>query len=112
MRTVFEGLLVRYGQRVWVSRPDGEAVFTRAFVQPVLGRGQETPQGTPTPLGIAAERQYRYLGSPDIPLAEGDRVEALGRRFRVRAAEPVAVGEECSHWWALLTVDDEEDTCE
>jgi len=104
------GLMARYGQPVAVIRGDGETILTRAFVQPVLGRGQDTPQGTPTPLGVAAERRYRYLGS--LPLAAGDRVEALGRRLRVQAAEPVEIGGRCSHWWALLTVDDREDGCE
>ena len=110
MTALVKRLADQYGQDAVIFRRDGAAVEGKAFVQPVLGRGQEVPQRTPTPLGLAEERRYRYLGN--MPLEAGDRVEALGRRFSVRAAEPVHVGGTCSHWWALLAVDDEEDACE
>ena len=110
MKELIRRLLVQYGQAAVIIRRDGTRVETKAFVQPVLGRGQEMPQRSPTPLGMAEERRYRYIG--DVELEMGDRVEALGRRFFVRVAEPVRMGDDHTHWWAMLAVDDEEDACE
>lgn len=109
IRRITGGLLRRYGQAVVLYRKGSAPQEGRAFVQPVLGRGQETPQERPTALGTAAERRHRYIGL--LALEAGDRVEALGRAFRVRAAEPVFFGGKCVYWWALLETEDEEDTC-
>ena len=105
-------LMNRYGQETVIAAANGAVWRGRAFVQPVLGRGQETPERTPTPLGVAQERKYRYIGPPEAALSRGDGVEAMGRRFLVRAAEPVYVGDQVNHWWALLDTADEEEDCQ
>lgn len=104
-----ERLAARHGQAAVLVRDGAEPRWVRAFIQPVLSRGQEEPQETPTPLGTARGRRWRYLGPAAV--AAGDRVEALGRRFRVRAAEPVEPGKGCAHWWAMLEEEDREDDC-
>lgn len=105
---VLERLLSRYGQVVTVTGADGIPQEGRAFVQPICETGETALQVCPTPLGTRRGDQYRYLGSPNLPLAAGDSVSALGLSFRVQTAQPIRVGETLSHWWAVLRVRGEE----
>ena len=103
-RALLDTLLRRYGQSVTVTDRDGAQTDTRAFVQPILERGETDLQVHPTPLGTRRGDRYLYLGAVEVPLRAGDQVEGLGLTFRVQTAQPIRVGDEISHWWAILRV--------
>ena len=98
----FARVLARYGQNVRVytpSEPEGKAL--RAFIQPMRERG--TDPSVPSPLGEVKQDRFLYFGPPEPVLDEDSRVEMGGECFRVRAAQPVYVGQGLSHWWAVLS---------
>lgn len=104
MAAEFAGILARYGQDVTVYSakiPEGERI--RAFFQPVLDRG--TVQAVPSPLGEVRQDRFLYLGPPETALDCGGQcgVEVRGELYRPWAVQPVYVGGELSHWWAVLT---------
>lgn len=98
------GLLRRYGQSVTVTGGAGTPTAVRAFVQPILQRGETDLQVRPTPLGTRRGDRYLYLGAAETPIRAGDTVEGLGLTFRVQTAQPIRVGDGISHWWAILRV--------
>ena len=71
----------------------------------VTGEGYQT---LPTPLGLVRQDQWIYLGSPAVPLdALGDGYVAWGeKKFSIRAAQPVYLGDELAYWWGLLVIRD------
>ena len=108
-RALLGTMLRRYGQSVTVTDCDGGQTDTRAFVQPILERGETDLQVHPTPLGTRRGDRYLYLGAAEVPLRAGDRVEGLGLTFWVQTAQPIRVGDELSHWWAILRVKGEKE---
>ncbi len=92
----------RYGQPVRRTGRGGQSAEGWAFVRPITGRGEGDLQVRPTPLGTRRGDRFLYLGEADLPLAAGDRVECMGTCCRVQYAQPIRVGEEISHWWAIL----------
>ena len=53
-------------------------------------------------------RCWRYLGSAEVSVAQGDHILCEGKRYRVRRAESVKLGALVTHYWAVL--DREEET--
>lgn len=108
----FEGLLERYGQVVSVHYGGSQVgVPARGFLQPILERREDWKQELPTPLGVARRDRFLYLGEAGVPLegmGEGF-ILCHGTRYQVQVAQAVYVGEELSHWWAVLRVRDGED---
>ena len=70
-----------------------------------LRRGEPFSVG---PLGAADRRCWRYLGSAEVSVAQGDHILCEGKRYRVRRAESVKLGALVTHYWAVL--DREEET--
>lgn len=102
MKREFARILDRCGRRVRVytgEHPDGTEC--KAFVQPMREKG--TVQTVPSPLGQVKQDRLLYLGEPETALNEYSRVETDGEVWQVDHARPVYVGEECSHWWAVLS---------
>lgn len=103
MAAEFADILTRYGRDMTVysnQKPEGQAV--RAFFQPVLDRG--TAQAVPSPLGEVRQDRFLYLGPPEAALdcSPVCGVELDGELYRPQAVEPVYVGGELSHYWAVL----------
>lgn len=112
MTGAWSRILEKYGQSVTVwSQGQEEGTPCRAFLQPALERRGEGDQTLPTPLGLVRQDQWIYLGGPEVSLEGlGDGYIAWGeRKFSVRAAQPIHLGEELAYWWALLTVRDPEE---
>lgn len=112
MTGAWSRILEKYGQSVTVwSQGQEEGTPCRAFLQPALERRGEGYQTLPTPLGLVRQDQWIYLGGPEVSLEGlGDGYIAWGeRKFSVRAAQPIHLGEELAYWWALLTVRDPEE---
>ena len=80
---------------------------THGFVQPVTAVSGGEPFSV-GPLGAADRRCWRYLGSAEVSVAQGDHILCEGKRYRVRRAESVKLGALVTHYWAVL--DREEET--
>lgn len=105
----FGHFLGRYGQRAEIRRRgDPAGIPVRAFLQPMRERGRTLD--TPTPLGNVRNDRLLYLGEPGVPLdqMDGGYLVYLGRRYEVQNAQCVYIGDEVSHWWAVLTPGDGE----
>lgn len=97
MRTIAHAFR-RYGAEVTVEH-EGESVQTHGFLQPLAQtEGEPFTVGV---LGAVDTRGWRYLGSADCPVAQGDRLVCAGKRYRVRRAERVCVGELVTHYRAV-----------
>ena len=101
----WSAILSRYGQTVTVYA--GEETRTlRAFLQPVLDKGEG--QQRPSPLGLRREDRFLYLGPADAPLQAGvSRVDWQGQCYEVQSAHPVGAPSP-HHWWAVLRPREEE----
>ena len=97
MKSMIDQAFRRYGMTVTVEH-GAETGETHGFVQPV----------TVGPLGAADRRCWRYLGSAEVSVAQGDHILCEGKRYRVRRAESVKLGALVTHYWAVL--DREEET--
>ena len=96
----------RYGMTVTVEH-GAETGETHGFVQPVTAVSGGEPFSV-GPLGAADRRCWRYLGSAEVSVAQGDHILCEGKRYRVRRAESVKLGALVTHYWAVL--DREEET--
>ena len=106
MRDRLETILTQYGQPV-VWHLDAGDREGQAFVQPILAK-REDAMSAHTPLGVADQRRWSYIGSGEVPLTAGDRLSCLGMEFRVREAMPVYFNEtEPLYWWATLITEKE-----
>ena len=103
MTACFAQVLRRYGQQVTVETR-ASRLETRAFLQPVNQKNKAAPFAV-TPLGAVDDRLWICLGL--TALSPGDRVCWGERRFSVRDSRPWYVGEELSHWWAVLSLEKE-----
>lgn len=85
-----------------VTLVDGEDRHTiRAVVQPLAQNSDE--KRLPTAMGQMDEGRYLYLGLPQYPVeARRHSVIWHGRLYGVQNAHPIYVGEDISHWWAVL----------
>ena len=103
----WSAILARYGQSVTVyPSSDADPVGLKAFLQPVLEKGEG--QECPSPLGLRREDRFLYLGPADTALNAGvSRVEWDGQSYDVQSAHPVGAGV-THHWWAVLRPCDKE----
>ncbi len=106
MKSMIDQAFRRYGMAVTVEH-DGETAGAYGFVQPVTAVSGGEPFSV-GPLGASDKRCWRYLGSAETSVAQGDRILCGGKRYRVRRAEGVRLGELVTHYWAVL--DREEET--
>ena len=79
-----------------------------ASCSPLRGGGGGGEPFSVGPLGAADRRCWRYLGSAEVSVAQGDHILCEGKRYRVRRAESVKLGALVTHYWAVL--DREEET--
>ena len=105
-------LLARYGQPVALYGAGGQELARgRAFLQPILERGEEGLQRLPTPLGKQRRDRFLCLADPALPMEEAGEghIASMGTEYVFRALQPVYVGERRSHWWGVLQVRDREE---
>ena len=107
MTEILERILKAYGQRVTVTQ-GGETAEGRAFLQAMEETGKAEPYAV-SPLGFADDRRWRCISR--AALADGDRLDFAGRRFRVRNARAVYLGGELCHYEAVLTAEREAAEC-
>lgn len=98
-------VLTQYGQTVDLYFRGAEAPVTvKAFFQPVLE--EKKAQYLPTPVGRQRQDRFLYLGPADIPLTDIEYMEWKGCRYQMEQRQPVYLGENCSHWRAILRPDE------
>lgn len=93
-------ILRRCGQAVTLRRTDGAEETAVAILQPILR--QDDRQNLPQPQGLEREDRFLYLGPPDKPLEAGEWVRCREQDYAVCQAQPIYIGREISHWWAVL----------
>lgn len=111
--TAVEDILRRYGQEMTVcAGPEGPETPVRAMLQPIRANRREEEQVLPTPLGRRREDRFLYLGQAEVPLKAGTGAFLRWReeQYAVQSAQPIYLGKELSHWWAVLVPMDEEGT--
>ena len=98
----FSRILARYGQDVTVyTQAQPQGIVVRAFFQPMRDKG--TQQTVPSPLGLVMQDRFLCLGPPEARLDDACRVNVRGDLFRAQAVQPVYVGDQLTHWWAVFT---------
>ena len=107
MTEVLERILDGYGQAVRILHGGGERE-AKAFLQAMEEPGKAAPYAV-SPLGFADDRRWRCISR--AALADGDRLDFAGRRFRVRNARAVYLGGELCHYEAVLTAEREAAEC-
>lgn len=105
MKSMIDAAFRRYGREVTVEHGESTEV-TSAFVQPITVESGGEPFSVGA-LGASDKRCWRYLGCADVRVEQGDRLRCGEKRYRVRRAESVKLGEAVTHYWAVL--DREED---
>ena len=98
MRSMLEKVLRRYGQTVVLCREGGEETIV-AFMQPAAENQEKVPS-TVTSIGWLDRRRWLYLGQAE--LHGGDRVNWENKTLRVRSSRPYYIGDQLTHWWAML----------
>lgn len=102
MKTQLDAILSRYGQNMTLTKEDsGETLAIRAFLQPVLKKQEPAPI-TVTPLGAVSRQRWIYIGSGDIRIRPGDRVDHELLALQVQEARAVYCGDTLLYHWALL----------
>lgn len=94
--------LARFGRRMTLyTKQHPEGVVVMAMLQPVRDRG--TAKAVPTPLGWEIQDRFTYIGPAWVSLEDGCcRLEADGVWYWMRTAQPVYVGGQLTHWWAVF----------
>lgn len=96
MKSMIDQAFRRYGMTVTVEH-GAETGETHGFVQPVTAVSGGEPFSV-GPLGAADRRCWRYLGSAEVSVAQGDHILCEGKRYRVRRAESVKLGALVTHY--------------
>ncbi len=104
----FSRVLRRYGRAVTLCDRDGKPLGEgKGFLQAIPEN--DAKQFSPTPLGLARQERFLYLGEAGLALrAQDDQLLCCdGLRYRIERAQPVFLGKELCHWRALLRRQDE-----
>lgn len=73
----------------------------RGIIQPITQNSDE--KRLPTAVGQMDEGRYLYLGLPEVSIAaRRHQIVWRGRVFDVMNAHPIYIGDDISHWWAVL----------
>lgn len=108
MRAEFQAVASRYGQTVVCYDENGRVTGEgRAFFQPVTEEKRQKSAGA-----LGAYRTDRFLClapaglDPGRP-GDGGWLECGGQLYVPIAVHPIYLGEEQTHWWAVLEPRDE-----
>lgn len=99
---VFEILLERYGNTVTVIS-GSDTVPARAVIQPLNYKNKLYPVEAYLPAGYFDNSHYLYFGAASYRLDEGSVVVGTqGKRYQVKRAQKVYLGDEELYQWAVL----------
>lgn len=108
MKETFSSIVGRYGRTV-VCYDKGGAVTGagRAFVQPITEKEWQKSAGA---LGAFRTDRFLCLAPVSLPVGEpgdGSWLECGGQTYVPIAVHAIHLGEEQTHWWAVLEPKDE-----
>ena len=108
MKAAFTFIVSRYGRAVVCYDKCGTVTGEgMAFLQPITEKEWQKSAGA---LGSCRTDRFLCLAPADLPLGEpGDAgwLECGGEAYVPMAVHPIHLGEEQTHWWAVLKVRDE-----
>lgn len=100
MVQTMDALIQKYGTKMVLCHADQQHQI-RAFLQGFKSKSQDNSHQQMAPLGEVNRGVYVYMG-PVQPMAEaGDELVWEQRRFVLRRAEPVMVGNTAGYCWGL-----------
>lgn len=92
----------RYGQTVTlIPGCGGEALETRAFLQPLLKERDTLPVAV-TPLGPVSEQRWLYIGRAGVEIRAGDRMTCGEMRLVVQEVRDIYWRDEMLYRRAVL----------
>lgn len=100
MTGFIDSIIAQYGTPVTLVR-NGESRAVRAFFQPVQSTSWQSMASTATPLGMASQGQYSYIGPAGELLAEGDILRLGEKSYLLRRSEVVYAAGEPAYQWGL-----------
>lgn len=95
-------IIRKYGQDLFLVSPNGERRQVIAFFQPFTTRNKRFYEDEQTPLGGVAIGRYLYIGPPSADPMEYDHIICGNKRYITATSEPVSMGGEYTHVWAVL----------
>lgn len=93
-------LIRKYGTEMLLEH-DGSSQSIRAFLQESRSKSQENSHREFSALGELNRGLYVYIGPASPMAAAGDSLLWGERRFELRRAEPVMVGNRAVYCWGL-----------
>lgn len=107
MTQTFSAILRQFGRAVQLVQTDGSGRGAFGFLQAMPLSTQDAEQFLPTELGVARQESFLYLGAGDCPLTGVSQLLCDGASYDVHAAQPVYLGQQVSHWRAVLRLREE-----
>lgn len=102
MKEKIRQIILQYGSVLQLEH-QGQVLEFRGFLQPVRTGALENAEYKIQEPGQYPAGRFTFIGPPDIPAAQGDRLGQGERWFQLRRAEPYYVGDEQLYWWGLCT---------
>ena len=101
MKTVFERIIKRFGEKVLLAAEDNR-VSVQAFLQPVTSLDKRYYGDVVTEAGIVSDMRYLYLGPTEPDVSQFDTLVCRDREFEAVSCEIVYAGKEPVCCWAVL----------
>ena len=109
MERYIKEILAQYGAILTVCHGETQTAC-RGFLRPVTGKYWQNMEHVLSDIGQVPRGQYVYLGPPEVPLVQGDRVILEGTAYLVRRGERILLGDRCLYYWGLCIQEGTEDT--
>ena len=109
MERYIKEILAQYGAILTVCHGETQTAC-RGFLRPVTGKYWQNMEHVFSDIGQVPRGQYVYLGPPEVPLVQGDRVILEGTAYLVRRGECILLGDRCLYYWGLCIQEGTEDT--
>lgn len=97
MRKTIESVINRYGITVEVWHL-GVSYWTKAFFQPIKAKSAKMIS---TPLGMAPQGDYQYMGPADLEIQADDGIVIDGAEYLVTRAEEIRDEQGVVYRWAV-----------
>lgn len=91
-----------------LCKASGTTLTCKAFFQPVTSKSVQAMQKSIPAGGTVEPGQYLYIGSAERLPEEGDTLEHVGKRYRLRRCEQIYFRDTALFCWALFSPDGRE----
>lgn len=100
MKKIIDRILRDYGTQLFLVRGESKTPV-RAFLQPVTSKSWQNVQHIYQTQGRIPRGQYLYLGPAEADILQADHLELDGRRYEVRRADTILLGDQPLYVWGL-----------